>query len=101
MNLTVSVTIPTELWNEYQNAVTMVGWVFLAEGQDEQPTTTPDDDETTQVTTTLIDIIDEDIPLDALPKIGSRVLYITEVSIILEILVSGLILIKRIEKKYV
>lgn len=117
MNLTASITVPTELGNEFQNAIAMVDWVFLAEGEDEPPTTTPDDDDDDDETTTttliqvfdeeipldapdvIIEITDEDIPLDALPKTGSRVLYITEVSIILAVLVTGLIVIKRIEKK--
>lgn len=123
MNLTASISIPGEdLGNEYQNESAMVDWVFLAEGEDEQATTTDDDDdddddETTETTATLFDISDEDIPLDSpdvtieitdediplnpLPKTGSRVLYITEVSIILAVLVTGLIVIKRIEKKRV
>lgn len=119
MNLTVSIEVPgAKIGNEYKNAIAMVDWVFVAEGEDEQPTTTTtddDDDEDPTTTTTLIelidedipltppdvtiDITDEDIPLGPLPKTGSRVLFIRELSLVFLVLVSGLIVIKRIEKR--
>jgi len=124
----VTVNIPRELGNEYQNAFAAVEWVFIAEYDIPVPTTTtaapteaPTDPPTTTTTaapTELFIIDEEDPPLDApkdvekeydyevvIPKTGDRqdvftVAAVSAASLLGLIVITALIVRENRRKKY-